>query len=432
MLNRGNTQLVSVFTICCDISFLCEGGGFCSINLSNSSFGNYGLVSRGASEILYRGVVKKSAGRQITFKNLAKRPNIGDGVLFANYNQATCNRDNGLVVDSLAQDLLYEGTTQSTFAGLRYWAKGEITIGDQGPETVAALDHAKYVAGLITRDTAITATSGNTETQVRASTLGVSAGTSTPQRLVRDGFAIVSGIVKNGPLSPQTIILPDYDLAEPELKRLREQVLSKKAEIQDQTIAFVKTNYPTLQYAESKCFRDVGIIIDAVVNDMIFGGNYLSIKAARTYINTNGLVIPANTTTATVEAVKFARDKVIALLTEDTTATTRATANFALITSSIDAGAVTAAPQYPEYQDTNVDIKNLVANLQANKVLVETIITDYVNTNYPELVGNYSVSTCRRDIGYVLDAMCFDLAYGGNSETLDSAKRYYGYANGSR
>ena len=432
MLNRGNTQLVSVFTICCDISFLCEGGGFCSINLSNSSFGNYGLVSRGASEILYRGVVKKSAGRQITFKNLAKRPNIGDGVLFANYNQATCNRDNGLVVDSLAQDLLYEGTTQSTFAGLRYWAKGEITIGDQGPETVAALDHAKYVAGLITRDTAITATSGNTETQVRASTLGVSAGTSTPQRLVRDGFAIVSGIVKNGPLSPQTIILPDYDLAEPELKRLREQVLSKKAEIQDQTIAFVKTNYPTLQYAESKCFRDVGIIIDAVVNDMIFGGNYLSIKAARTYINTNGLVIPANTTTATVEAVKFARDKVIALLTEDTTATTRATANFALITSSIDAGAVTAAPEYPEYQDTNVDIKNLVANLQANKVLVETIITDYVNTNYPELVGNYSVSTCRRDIGYVLDAMCFDLAYGGNSETLDSAKRYYGYANGSR
>ena len=118
MLNRGNTQLVSIFTICCDISFMCENGGFCSVNLSNSSFGNYGLVSRGASEPLYRGVVKKSAGRQITFKNLARRPNIGDGVLFANYNQTTCDRDNGLVVDGLAFDLLYEGTTQSTLADL--------------------------------------------------------------------------------------------------------------------------------------------------------------------------------------------------------------------------------------------------------------------------------------------------------------------------
>jgi len=29
MLNRGNTQLVSVFTICCDVAFLCESGGFC-------------------------------------------------------------------------------------------------------------------------------------------------------------------------------------------------------------------------------------------------------------------------------------------------------------------------------------------------------------------------------------------------------------------
>jgi len=433
MLNRGNTQLVSIFTICCDISFLCENGGFCSINLSNSSFGNYGLVSRGASEILYRGVVKKSAGRQIVFKNLAKRPNIGDGVLFANYNQVTCNRDNGLIVDSLAQDLLYEGTTQSTFAGLRYWAKGEITIGDQGPETVAALDHAKYVAGLITRDVAVTKTSGNTENQVGKVAAGATDGGSvTAQRLVRDGFAIVSGIVENGPLSPKTIILPDYDLAEPELKRLREQVLSKKQEIQDQTIAFIRSTYPTLQYSESKCFRDVGIIIDAVINDMIFGGNYLSIKAARSYISASGLVIPSGTKTETIEAVKFARDKVIALITENTDAVDSVTGNFELITSSIDAGAVTTAPQYPDYQDTDVTVKNLVINLQANKTLVKQIVIAKVNENYPDLIGNYDENICKRDVGYVLDAMCFDLTYGGNSETIDAAKRYYSYANGSR
>ena len=42
MLNRGYTQLVSVFTICCHIAILAENGGFCSVTNSNSSFGDYG------------------------------------------------------------------------------------------------------------------------------------------------------------------------------------------------------------------------------------------------------------------------------------------------------------------------------------------------------------------------------------------------------
>ena len=36
------------------------------------------------------------------------------------YNTATCYRDTGLVVDSIAFDLLYGGTSQSVFAGLQY------------------------------------------------------------------------------------------------------------------------------------------------------------------------------------------------------------------------------------------------------------------------------------------------------------------------
>jgi len=55
--NRGNTQLVSVFTICCDVAVLCESGGFCSLTNSNSSFGNYGLKADGVSSSLYSGKI---------------------------------------------------------------------------------------------------------------------------------------------------------------------------------------------------------------------------------------------------------------------------------------------------------------------------------------------------------------------------------------
>ncbi len=37
------------------------------------------------------------------------------------YNATKCSRDIGLIVDSLAFDLLYDGTSQSAFAGLQYW-----------------------------------------------------------------------------------------------------------------------------------------------------------------------------------------------------------------------------------------------------------------------------------------------------------------------
>lgn len=47
VLEKGYTQLVSMFTICCDKSVLAESGSFVSLTNSNSDFGNYGLFSEG-------------------------------------------------------------------------------------------------------------------------------------------------------------------------------------------------------------------------------------------------------------------------------------------------------------------------------------------------------------------------------------------------
>ena len=54
--NNGYAQLVSIFTINCNIGVYCDTGGSCDITNSNSSFGNYGLYANGVGAIEFTGI----------------------------------------------------------------------------------------------------------------------------------------------------------------------------------------------------------------------------------------------------------------------------------------------------------------------------------------------------------------------------------------
>ena len=59
--NEGFAQLVSVFTICCNEAISCHKGGQVDLTNSNSSFGTYGLVADGVSNVQFTGVVTSTA-----------------------------------------------------------------------------------------------------------------------------------------------------------------------------------------------------------------------------------------------------------------------------------------------------------------------------------------------------------------------------------
>ncbi|NBR61016.1 MAG: hypothetical protein EBT86_05080, partial [Actinobacteria bacterium] len=387
-------------------------------------------------------------------KNLAKRPNIGDGVLFADYNQKTCDRDNGLIVDSLAFDLLYEGTTQSTFSGLRYWAKDDITTGIQQQEqTAAAIQRALIAARSVVKAQAFTSTGNNV-----IQNTSLPAGSDTAKRIITDEFNIISRIVTEGPKSPSLLIGPDLDAAEPEYKILRETVLDRKAQIADEAIDFLKKNYSSLAFVTSKCKRDITLVIEAVVDDMILGTNYKTIKAAITYLTAvaNTYTVAQGQETATIEAYKFVRDKIVPIVQEDATLLARVQSSFEIVTRALSPNNTSASAlggkafiqaiidptntnaaiadyriKFPGQQDTEDAVLNLVKNLQANKPFIVAEVIDYINNNLPNIVAyNYSQETCGRDVGYAIDAICYDIVYGGNSQTLDAAKRYFNYASG--
>ena len=84
--NQGYAQLVSIFSICCEVGVLCTNGGFCSVTNSNSSFGTFGLKSSGTSGVKYTGRTNRvdQIGRNIVIADLDRIPIVNDAVSFDN------------------------------------------------------------------------------------------------------------------------------------------------------------------------------------------------------------------------------------------------------------------------------------------------------------------------------------------------------------
>ena len=59
-------------------------------------------------------------------------------------------------------------------------------------------------------------------------------------------------------------------------------------------------------------------------------------------------------------------------------------------------------------------------NLQTEKATLQSNVTTYVEENWA-----YKEDNCREDIGYMVDAITYDILYGGNSQTMDAAGEYY-------
>ena len=90
--NNGYAQLVSIFTINCNIAIYCSSGGQCDLTNSNSSFGNYGLVADGLGALEFTATVGSNftgGGDTVVLNNVQdslsnyRRPYDGQAVWFA-------------------------------------------------------------------------------------------------------------------------------------------------------------------------------------------------------------------------------------------------------------------------------------------------------------------------------------------------------------
>ena len=78
--------------------------------------------------------------------------------------------------------------------------------------------------------------------------------------------------------------------------------------IRAEVIAYINTTYPGFNYNQELCSRDVGIIIDAVILDALFDGNWQSINAGRSYFkNASARIASGNQSVQTLAGINYAK-----------------------------------------------------------------------------------------------------------------------------
>jgi hypothetical protein len=153
LTNNGYAQLVSIFTINCDIGIFAGSGGQCDLTNSNSSFGNFGLVAVGLGSTEFTGKVNTTTTAEtdtIIFKEVedgsgnVRRPYDGQALWFkinlSNYNTGQV----GIIAAPLQQ--LKSITVVNGGSGFSQAAPPDITIFDTntlntlplGPEGIIA------------------------------------------------------------------------------------------------------------------------------------------------------------------------------------------------------------------------------------------------------------------------------------------------------
>ena len=505
MLNRGNTQLVSVFTICCDIGFLCESGGFCSITNANSSFGNFALKADGVSESLYNANVKTtSSGRTIVLDGLINKPNIGDAVKFnglpgfytvaaatdfttasaeivyplisgeeasfrnarsilldakskiqvdtidyinetypdLDYNQFKATRDTGLVIDAVADDIVFGTNYRSVIAGYSYSRRSaENLINTIKTETVDSLTFAKrqalnvlslnfsktsqqYLRAERGFDTVINAILNNTGAGLQnvVSQITGTPGSAEASSVAGDLIDIITDTVVSEMSLPVTVF-PNYTWVNETLKENFTALQTNKDTLKTQVTDWLATNFPVLIYDVDTCERDVGLIIDAVGYDMLLGSNFKSIKAGMSYYRAQASLVIAEQKTATIQAFNYLKTELLAIVAGSTVAETRIADNMDIIIDIISQG-LDAVPSFvipnpPIASQGFLNARNLIV---ANKEFIKKEIIQYIELSYPPFV--YNKDKCARDTRIILDGVYYDIALGTNYNSVVNGRSY--------
>ena len=310
------------------------------------------------------------------------------------YDSTKCARDVGYIVDAITLDLMLGTNYNTVTSGLAYIRSGAIPTGQ--------VEFTKG-AWIILRD-AINALSISTDSQNK----------------VTASIAEINDIIDNGATSANTLIMPDSVNTSTTRRSAADQLKTNSKIIIDAVITNISVNNPSLTIDRTKCSRDVGLIVEAISRDLLFGTNYNSITAGLAYTRNNA--IPVNTIVGTIQVIAS-----IGLITDtldiDATTKTALKTSIKTITDIIISGVSINPIVFPATINSSVNEERAHYQIQLNRSLLIDNHIAYITANYPALV--YDEVKCRRDVGYIIDGISHDILYDGNTASRNLAFSYF-------
>ena len=341
------------------------------------------------------------------------------------YDQTKCSRDVGYIVDALCHDILYGGNSATIQAAQSYFVGAASQLGaGQQAATAAAYNRLGQVVGDVAIEATVVKTGSYVETQDTSGTPASSTEVDDLAGLVK----IIEDVVTAGTISglPSTV-MPNITWADNDLEEAYNVIKGNKEDVQDTVIIWIANNFQTFTYDAAKCSRDVGIMIEAAAYDAVLGTNYNAVTAGLSYQRANSSYVLSNQNLQTIKAIEFVRDQVSTL---DITGqfSSRVIAAFDEILDIIQNGVVSTetsadALVLPTPTGAGVNVVYAKDELQANRDFLAAEVVAYVNAGTPP--AGYDQTKCARDVRFIVDALSYDILYGGNLATKQAAESYF-------
>ena len=179
------------------------------------------------------------------------------------------------------------------------------------------------------------------------------------------------------------------------------------------------------RYGATKCKRDIAYILEGVGYDIALQTNYFAVFLGHAEANSK------NYTADVTTRINAAKTQVLALpaVAASAPAIAKVNSDFTEIVTSAAAGInyVGSAVTFTDPSSATASQIAAKNRLVSNKEFIQAEVNAYVGAFYPD--HNHSEAKCTRDVGYAVDALCFDILYGGNTAVYDSAM-FFNYAGG--
>jgi len=175
-----------------------------------------------------------------------------------------------------------------------------------------------------------------------------------------------------------------------------------------------------------KCERDIGYIIDGVAFDIVLGTNYNARFLA--FAELNSLDINP----VVIQVIERSRDVILGLpeVDDSVTAENRVNSFYTELLNILDQGREAASPiSFTNPSTATTEQIAAKDKLLANIDFIIAEVNAFVEFTFSPT--DHDITKCTRDLKYAIWGFAYDILYGGNSATYDSAKFFeYGYADG--
>ena len=395
------------------------------LTLTTQTFGWHYLTD--ASKEMYTKTITNPGGfENASFLLYQNRDFIQDEVIGyiaevlngLDYDEATCRRDIGLIIDAIGYDMMFGSNFASIIAGRLYrtGTNGAQVVGFQKKATKAALNFLK---------TTLT---------------GLVSGNATAVASINSNMTIIYNILDTGLSAvPATYVRPDPTNLNTFFARGRNLIYNNVTFIKAELIEFLAQNYPSLSYNADTCRRDIDLICQALYYDLTYGGNTQSRNAGLAYWLGTSRTIADGEVTPILEAYDYLKslvydislnvtvDALQAVQTQQTgtpgnstCANTVSNLVQGIIDTITNKGSVPTV-SYPTYTWVDAGLQTAFNTLESAKTTTQDSVINYITSNF----FLYNSTLCRRDAGLIVDAIAYDVFYGGNFKSLEAANSYF-------